>query len=127
MGSLEEQDVEDDGANFSLGERQLIALARALIRNSKILILDEATSSVDYETDAKIQQTIATEFSHCTILCIAHRLKTIIDYDRILVLDKGEIAEFDQPKTLYQQEGSIFRSMCDKSGVSEEDFGKSQS
>ncbi|OWB67367.1 hypothetical protein B5S30_g2725 [[Candida] boidinii] len=122
-----EQDVEDDGANFSLGERQLIALARALIRNSKILILDEATSSVDYETDAKIQQTIATEFSHCTILCIAHRLKTIIDYDRILVLDKGEIAEFDQPKTLYQQEGSIFRSMCDKSGVSEEDFGKSQS
>ncbi|KAK6197526.1 P-loop containing nucleoside triphosphate hydrolase protein, partial [Scheffersomyces amazonensis] len=86
-----DQSVEDEGSNFSLGERQLIAFARALVRDSKILILDEATSSVDYETDSKIQTSIIKEFERCTILCIAHRLKTIINYDRILVLDKGEI------------------------------------
>jgi ATP-binding cassette, subfamily C (CFTR/MRP), member 1 len=113
--------VEDDGVNFSLGERQVIALCRALIRKSKILILDEATSSVDYETDARIQTTIAEGFKHCTILCIAHRLKTILNYDRILVMDKGECAEFDTPMKLWRQNG-IFRSMCDKSGIEEGDF-----
>ncbi|GAV28859.1 hypothetical protein PMKS-002337 [Pichia membranifaciens] len=113
--------VEDDGANFSLGERQVIALCRALIRNTKILVLDEATSSVDYETDARIQETIANGFKDCTILCIAHRLRTILNYDRILVMDKGECAEFDTPKKLWI-EGGIFRSMCDKSGINENDF-----
>ncbi|ODQ47425.1 hypothetical protein PICMEDRAFT_15376 [Pichia membranifaciens NRRL Y-2026] len=113
--------VEDDGANFSLGERQVIALCRALIRNTKILILDEATSSVDYETDARIQETISNGFRDCTILCIAHRLRTILNYDRILVMDKGECAEFDTPKKLWMAEG-IFRSMCDKSGIDENDF-----
>ncbi|CDK25303.1 unnamed protein product [Kuraishia capsulata CBS 1993] len=118
------QNVEDDGTNFSLGERQLLALARALVRNSKILILDEATSSVDYETDSKIQTTISTEFAGCTIMCIAHRLKTIVNYDRILVLDKGEISEFDKPWALFQDESTIFRQMCNKSGVVAEDFEK---
>ncbi|GAV28858.1 hypothetical protein PMKS-002336 [Pichia membranifaciens] len=113
--------VEDGGANFSLGERQVIALCRALIRKTKILILDEATSSVDYETDARIQQTIANGFKECTILCIAHRLRTILNYDRILVMDKGECAEFDTPKKLWLQ-GGIFRSMCDKSGIEENEF-----
>ncbi|OUT20980.1 hypothetical protein CAS74_003977 [Pichia kudriavzevii] len=113
--------VEDDGSNFSLGERQVIALCRALIRKSKILILDEATSSVDYETDARIQSTIATGFQGCTILCIAHRLRTILNYDRILVMDKGECAEFDTPRALWEQNG-IFRSMCDKSGIEEGDL-----
>lgn len=113
--------VEDDGTNFSLGERQLIALARALVRKTKILILDEATSSVDYETDALIQKTIASEFSDCTILSIAHRLKTIVNYDRIVVMDKGEIVEFDTPLNLFKN-GGIFRSMCDQSGIVESEF-----
>ncbi|KAG0673397.1 hypothetical protein C6P42_002747 [Pichia californica] len=113
--------VEDGGVNFSLGERQVIALSRALIRKTKILILDEATSSVDYETDARIQKTIAEGFTNCTILCIAHRLRTILNYDRILVMDKGECAEFDEPKKLWLK-GGIFRAMCDKSGIEENEF-----
>nr|QFR37215.1 ABC transporter [Cyberlindnera americana] len=116
-----DQIVEDEGSNFSLGERQLLALARALVRNSRILILDEATSSVDYETDAKIQNTITNEFSNCTILCIAHRLKTILNYDRILVLEQGEIEEFDTPIRLYENDG-IFKQMCERSDITREDF-----
>lgn len=117
-----DQTVDDDGSNFSLGERQLLALARALVRNTKVLILDEATSSVDFATDNKIQSTIATSFAHCTILCIAHRLKTIINYDRILVLDAGQIVEFDTPENLFRMEAGVFRSMCDKSRITIEDF-----
>lgn len=120
-----DQSVEDNGSNFSLGERQLIAFSRALVRNSTILILDEATSSVDYETDHKVQNTIIREFKNCTILCIAHRLRTIIHYDRILVLDKGEVQEFDTPWNLFQEKNSIFRQMCDKSGITSNDFHKS--
>lgn len=116
--------VEDEGQNFSLGERQLVSFARALVRESKILILDEATSSIDYKTDNTIQRTIATEFSDCTILCIAHRLKTILNYDRILVMDNGEVAEFDTPLNLFNTSGSIFREMCEKSGIGAEDFQK---
>lgn len=114
--------VDDEGTNFSLGERQLLALARALVRNTQILILDEATSSVDFQTDNKIQSTIAKEFSHCTILCIAHRLRTIINYDRILVLEAGEVAEYDTPMNLYRKEDGVFRSMCENSGITLEDF-----
>lgn len=114
--------VEEEGSNYSLGERQLIVFARALVQNSKILVLDEATSSVDYETDSKIQETIKREFNNCTILCIAHRLRTIINYDKILVLDKGTVKEFDTPRTLFDLEGSIFRQMCDKAGIVAEDF-----
>lgn len=117
-----DQPVEDEGSNFSLGERQLIALARALVRDSKILILDEATSSVDYETDAKIQETIVREFSGCTILCIAHRLRTIINYDKILVLDRGELKEYDTPWNLFNLEDGIFHQMCQKSKIEAEDF-----
>lgn len=116
-----DQLVEDDGSNFSLGERQLIALARSLVRNSKILILDEATSSVDYETDHKIQNTITNEFAKCTILCIAHRLKTILQYDRILVMDKGKIVEKGTPMALYRKNG-MFRQMCEKANINESDF-----
>lgn len=117
-----DQKVEEEGSNFSLGERQLLALTRALVRESKILILDEATSSVDYETDDKIQARIAAAFGECTILCIAHRLKTILNYDRILVLEQGEVAEFDSPESLFQQEDSIFRQMCLRSGITDENF-----
>ncbi|CAK9439710.1 uncharacterized protein LODBEIA_P38100 [Lodderomyces beijingensis] len=116
-----DQVVQDDGGNFSLGERQLIALARALVRKAQILILDEATSSVDFATDLKIQNTIAREFRNCTVLCIAHRLKTILDYDRVLVMDKGQIVEKGEPWKLFN-EGGVFRSMCDKANIDESDF-----
>lgn len=114
--------VDDDGANFSVGERQLIALARALVRKTKILILDEATSSVDYETDSMIQKTISTEFKDCTILSIAHRLNTILNYDRIVVMDKGEVVQYDNPKALFERTDGIFRQMCDQSGITIDDF-----
>ncbi|KAG9689032.1 ABC multidrug transporter-like protein, partial [Aureobasidium melanogenum] len=113
--------VEEEGLNFSLGQRQLMALARALVRGSRIIVCDEATSSVDFETDQKIQRTIVKGFRGKTLLCIAHRLKTIIGYDRICVMDQGQIAELDRPITLYDQ-GGIFRSMCDRSGIRREDF-----
>ena len=114
--------VEEEGLNFSLGQRQLMALARALVRGSQIIVCDEATSSVDMETDQKIQRTIQTGFKGKTLLCIAHRLKTIINYDRICVMDQGRIAELDTPLALWQDEEGIFRSMCDRSGIRREDF-----
>lgn len=121
-----DQLVEEEGSNYSLGERQVLALTRALVRQAKILILDEATSSVDYETDGKIQSRIVEEFGDCTILCIAHRLKTILGYDRILVLEKGVVAEFDTPWKLFSNEDSIFRSMCSRAGISDGDFVKKE-
>lgn len=114
--------VEEDGLNFSLGQRQLMALARALVRASQIIVCDEATSSVDMETDDKIQATIATAFRGKTLLCIAHRLRTIIGYDRICVMDKGRIAEMDTPINLWRKEDGIFRGMCERSGIRMEDI-----
>ncbi|KAI0852257.1 ATP-binding cassette transporter protein YOR1-like protein [Daldinia vernicosa] len=113
--------VEEDGLNFSLGQRQLMALARALVRGSQIIVCDEATSSVDMETDDKIQKTMAVGFRGKTLLCIAHRLRTIVGYDRICVMDAGRIAELDSPIELWRR-GGIFRSMCDRSGIREEDI-----
>ncbi|KAJ4140873.1 ATP-binding cassette transporter yor1 [Fusarium equiseti] len=113
--------VEEDGLNFSLGQRQLMALARALVRGAQIIVCDEATSSVDMETDDKIQATMAVGFRGKTLLCIAHRLRTIIGYDRICVMDAGRIAELDTPLQLWKQ-GGIFRSMCDRSGIRMEDI-----
>ncbi|KAJ2894628.1 hypothetical protein IWW38_002516 [Coemansia aciculifera] len=110
-------EIKENGQNLSLGQRQLVALARALVRRSRLIIMDEATASVDFDTDDRIQRTIrGAEFANSTLFCIAHRLRTIIDYDRVLVLDKGKVAEFDTPWNLLQQESSIFRSMCEKSG-----------
>lgn len=113
--------VDEEGLNFSLGQRQLMALARALVRGSQIIVCDEATSSVDMETDQKIQRTIATGFKGKTLLCIAHRLKTIINYDRICVMDQGRIAELDTPLALWEK-GGIFRGMCERSGITRTDF-----
>ena len=113
--------VEEEGLNFSLGQRQLMALARALVRGSQIIVCDEATSSVDIETDQKIQRTMATAFRGKTLLCIAHRLKTIVSYDRICVMDQGRIAELGPPLGLWE-DGGLFRSMCDRSGIRKEDF-----
>ncbi|KAF7982635.1 hypothetical protein HWV62_27065 [Athelia sp. TMB] len=114
--SLDTQ-VSAGGTNFSSGQRQLIAMARALLRRSSIIILDEATSSIDFATDAKIQTTIREEFGDSLLLTVAHRLSTVIDYDRLIVLDKGEIAEFDTPLNLINKEGGIFRDMCLNSGT----------
>lgn len=111
--------VEEGGANFSLGQRQLLALARALVRNSKITICDEATSSIDFETDIKIQKAMSEGFKGRTLLCIAHRLKTIIGYDRICVMDKGRVAEVGTPLELFDA-GGIFRSMCEQSSITRE-------
>lgn len=88
--------IDEGGSNLSVGERSLVTLARALVRNSKILLLDEATASIDYELDSLIQETIQQEFAKCTLLCIAHRLKTIISYDRVLVLDHGQVIEVNR-------------------------------
>jgi len=117
--------IEAEGSNLSIGQRSLVSLARALVKDSKILILDEATASVDYETDRKIQDTITTEFQDRTILCIAHRLRTIISYDRVCVMDNGSIAEFDAPDVLHGQNG-IFRTMCEHSSITLEDIHRAR-
>jgi ATP-binding cassette, subfamily C (CFTR/MRP), member 1 len=110
--------VEENGGNFSVGQRQLLAMARALVRNSNILLLDEATAAVDTETDAMIQRMIRTIFKDKTVITIAHRLNTIMDSDRVLVLDKGEIKEFDSPKVLLQSSDGIFTGMVEATGPS---------
>ncbi|KAJ2661494.1 hypothetical protein IWW48_002361 [Coemansia sp. RSA 1200] len=116
FSSLDDK-IEQNGHSLSAGQRQLVAMARALVRRSKLVIMDEATASVDFDTDERLQRTIrGYEFANSTILCIAHRLRTIIDYDRVLVLDKGKVAEFDTPKNLLQKRDGIFRGMCEKSG-----------
>uniref|UniRef100_A0A672SIN9 Multidrug resistance-associated protein 1 n=1 Tax=Sinocyclocheilus grahami TaxID=75366 RepID=A0A672SIN9_SINGR len=106
----------EGGENLSLGQRQLVCLARALLRKTKILVLDEATAAVDLETDNLIQSTIRTQFEDCTVLTIAHRLNTIMDYTRVLVLDKGQMAEFDSPSNLIAKKG-IFYKMAKDSGL----------
>ncbi|KAF8273971.1 multidrug resistance-associated ABC transporter [Lactarius quietus] len=109
--------VSPGGSNFSQGQRQLIAMARALLRRSSIIVLDEATSSIDFATDQKIQATIREEFGGSLLLTVAHRLKTVIDYDRLIVLDKGAIVEFDTPWNLIQKENGVFCHMALKSGM----------
>ncbi|XP_057680007.1 ATP-binding cassette sub-family C member 4-like [Corythoichthys intestinalis] len=100
----------ESGSNFSVGQRQLVCLARAILRRNRILIIDEATANVDPRTDELIQLTIRREFQDCTVLTIAHRLNTIIDSDRILVLDEGRVQEFDRPFVLLQnKDGALYR------------------
>uniref|UniRef100_A0A8C2FDL4 ATP-binding cassette, sub-family C (CFTR/MRP), member 6a n=1 Tax=Cyprinus carpio TaxID=7962 RepID=A0A8C2FDL4_CYPCA len=106
----------EGGENLSLGQRQLVCLARALLRKTKILVLDEATAAVDLETDNLIQSTIRTQFEDCTVLTIAHRLNTIMDYTRVIVMDRGHIAEMDSPNNLISQRGQFYR-MCREAGL----------
>ncbi|KAL4216728.1 hypothetical protein ACF0H5_024451 [Mactra antiquata] len=112
-----EYECGEAGQNLSVGQRQLVCLARTLLHKTKILILDEATSAVDMETDELIQETIRTQFTDCTILAVAHRLNTILDYDRVLVLDKGLIVEFDSPKNLLDDQQGVFYSMAKDAGI----------
>lgn len=112
-----DHEIAENGENLSVGQRQLICLARAILRKTKVLILDEATAAVDLETDDLIQKTIRTEFADCTILTIAHRLNTIIDSDRVLVLDKGLVAECDSPQKLLADKSTIFYGMAKNAGI----------
>lgn len=117
LPSALEYDCGEGGQNLSVGQRQLLCLARALLRKTKILILDEATAAVDMETDELIQNTIKQEFSDCTVLTIAHRLNTVIDYDRIMVLDQGEVKEFENPQVLLQRTNSLFYQLAEDAGI----------
>ncbi|KAI9311060.1 P-loop containing nucleoside triphosphate hydrolase protein [Dichotomocladium elegans] len=108
--------VSEGGKNFSQGQRQLICLARALLRRSKLVLMDEATASVDFKTDRAIQKTISEEFVDSTILCIAHRLHTVINYDRILVMENGQVLEQANPLELILDQKSVFHKMCMASG-----------
>jgi len=109
--------ITEFGENLSVGTRQLVCLARAILRRSKVLVMDEATANVDFETDALIQDTIRKEFKNVTVLTIAHRINTILDYDRVMVLSEGSIAEFDTPVALLDNPESIFSSLAKQSGV----------
>ncbi|XP_074596214.1 ATP-binding cassette sub-family C member 4-like [Brevipalpus obovatus] len=113
-----EHEIREGGDNFSVGQRQLICLARALLRNNKILVIDEGTANVDHKTDHLIQQTIRTKFAGCTVLTIAHRLDTIIDSDRILVLEAGQVVEFDEAYALLENDESMFTKLVSKTGPS---------
>ena len=112
-----ESTVTQGGENLSVGQRQLVCLGRALLRKTKVLVLDEATAAIDVETDSIIQKTIREEFKDCTIITIAHRINTIMDSDRILVLDHGKVVEFDKPETLLQNHSSVFYSLAHQAGL----------
>ncbi|KZT36414.1 P-loop containing nucleoside triphosphate hydrolase protein [Sistotremastrum suecicum HHB10207 ss-3] len=108
-------DVNSGGSNFSQGQRQILALARAILRRSKIVILDEATAAIDHRTDRAIQESLRTELKDVTVITVAHRLQTVMDSDKILVLDAGSVVELDAPSALLRKEGGLFRGLVDGS------------
>ncbi|KAM4788296.1 ATP-binding cassette sub-family C member 4 isoform 9-T9 [Cyanocitta cristata] len=114
-----ETQLAESGSNFSVGQRQLVCLARAVLKKNRILIIDEATANVDPRTDELIQKTIRETFAHCTVLTIAHRLNTIIDSDRIMVLDAGRLKEYGEPYILLQEQDSLFYKMVQQVGKTE--------
>ncbi|KAG5324821.1 L259 protein, partial [Pseudoatta argentina] len=112
-----EAHINEGGSNLSVGQRQLVCLARAIVKNNPILVLDEATANVDPRTDELIQTTIRRKFEKCTVLTIAHRLNTVMDSDRILVMDAGNAVEFDHPHVLLQKESGYLKSMVQETGT----------
>ena len=105
-------EVSEGGKNFSVGEKQLLCLAKALLQKNKIIILDEATANVDFHTDKLIQETIRSKFHSCTVITVAHRVNTIMDYDRVLVLEGGRVVEFDKPEVLLKNNTGKFAELC---------------
>jgi len=122
LGLKLETEVLEFGSNFSVGERQLMCICRAILRKTKILLMDEATSNVDMATDSLIQRTIRSEFRDRTVLTIAHRINTIIDNDKIMVLQAGKVAELDTPKALVQNPSSLLMSLIKETGPASEKF-----
>ncbi|XP_074185531.1 ATP-binding cassette sub-family C member 4 isoform X2 [Rhinolophus sinicus] len=112
-------ELAESGSNFSVGQRQLVCLARAILKKNRILIIDEATANVDPRTDELIQKKIREKFAQCTVLTIAHRLNTIIDSDKIMVLDSGRLKEYDEPYVLLQDKESLFYKMVQQLGKAE--------
>ncbi|XP_077497298.1 multidrug resistance protein mrp-7-like isoform X2 [Amblyomma americanum] len=112
-----EMETADGGANLSVGQRQLVCLARALLRGSKVLLLDEATSQMDGDTDRLIQATLRQAFAHSTLIAIAHRIHTVLDYDRILVMDEGRVREYGTPASLLSNANSAFYRMAMDAGI----------
>lgn len=100
--------IQEGGENLSVGQRQMVCLSRALLRQTKILVLDEATAAIDMETDDIIQKTIREHFVGCTVITIAHRLKTILDYDQVVVMAQGKSIEHDTPKALIEKRGAFY-------------------
>ncbi|XP_020206051.1 ABC transporter C family member 10 isoform X1 [Cajanus cajan] len=103
--------VVEDGSNWSMGQRQLFCLGRAILRSSKILVLDEATASIDSATDLILQKTIRTEFVDCTVITVAHRIPTVMDCTMVLAISDGKVVEYDEPNALMKREGSLFRQL----------------
>jgi ABC-type multidrug transport system fused ATPase/permease subunit len=111
--------VSEGGDNFSSGEKQLMCMARAILRRNRVLFMDEATASIDYETDELISKTIREEFVDSTILTIAHRIHTIIDFDKVLVMDRGRVSEYASPAELLRDHKSKFYALCKATGKTE--------
>lgn len=106
-------EVSEGGTNFSVGQRQLIVIARAMLTGASLVIMDEATASVDADTDARIQRVFRHEFKNATCITVAHRLNTIMDSDLVLVMDDGRAAEFDKPSALLSKEDGLFKGLVD--------------
>ncbi|XP_054922602.1 multidrug resistance protein mrp-7-like [Dermacentor andersoni] len=109
--------IEEKGENLSVGQCQLVSLARALLRGTKILVLDEATSQMDPETDRRVQATLRVSFAHCAVITVAHRIDTILDYDRVVVMGEGRVLEYGLVRQLLADQSSTFRSMVQCSGI----------
>jgi ABC-type multidrug transport system fused ATPase/permease subunit len=111
------QEIAEGGSNLSVGEKQLICITRAILRKSKIIVMDEATASIDYKTEELIQKAINEILDSSTFITIAHRIKTILNYDRIIVLDKGQIVDFDTPDNLINNKNGLFYELYSKSVI----------
>jgi len=122
MGGTLDAEVAEGGSNLSSGQRQLVCFARALLRKTKILVLDEATSSIDLETDEAVQQILrGSDFKGVTTITIAHRINTIMDSDKVLVMSQGKVAEYDTPEKLLENETSLFRALVQEAGLGQSD------